>query len=215
MATEKQPIVVSTIDDWPQQEVGEATRTKRPETITPRSTRARDMQYSPPAPSTSGRIELVSRILVPVDLTPIGEAKLPVAQEYARAFAAEVGDKGKVYAVDISKKFLDHIAKTAKDQRLTNVETVLGTDVSVELKPGSVDVVFICDTYVNADPDAGEIAEMTLLAADAMKRFGIAPKVALLSASSFGSLRTASAANAASMCGDTASRPPAACSWSR
>lgn len=33
---------------------------------------------------------MVSRILVPVDLTPIGEAKLPVAQEYARAFGAEV-----------------------------------------------------------------------------------------------------------------------------
>lgn len=33
---------------------------------------------------------MVSRILVPVDLTPLGEAKLPVAQEYARAFDAEV-----------------------------------------------------------------------------------------------------------------------------
>jgi len=33
---------------------------------------------------------VVSRILVPVDLTPVGEAKLPVAQEYARAFDAEV-----------------------------------------------------------------------------------------------------------------------------
>ena len=33
---------------------------------------------------------MVSRILVPVDLTPVGEAKLPVAQEYARAFDAEV-----------------------------------------------------------------------------------------------------------------------------
>jgi ubiquinone/menaquinone biosynthesis C-methylase UbiE len=66
---------------------------------------------------------------------------------FTRLFAAEVGDKGKVYAVDISKKFLDHVAKTAKDQKLTNVETVLGTDVSVELKPGSVDVVFVCDTY--------------------------------------------------------------------
>jgi len=54
--------------------------------------------------------------------------------------------------------------------------------------------VFICDTYVNADPDADEIAEMTLLAADEMKRFGIAPKAALLSASNFGSLRSASAA---------------------
>ena len=54
--------------------------------------------------------------------------------------------------------------------------------------------VFICDTYVNADPDAEQIAETTLLAADEMRRFGIAPKVALLSASNFGSLRTASAA---------------------
>jgi nucleotide-binding universal stress UspA family protein len=33
---------------------------------------------------------VVSRILVPLDLTPLGEAKLPVAQEYARAFDAEV-----------------------------------------------------------------------------------------------------------------------------
>src|SRR3989442_762039 len=54
--------------------------------------------------------------------------------------------------------------------------------------------VFICDTYVNADPDADQLAEMTLLAAEEMKRFGIVPKVALLSASNFGSLRTASAA---------------------
>lgn len=33
---------------------------------------------------------MVRRILVPIDLTPIGEAKLPVAQQYALAFDAEV-----------------------------------------------------------------------------------------------------------------------------
>jgi malate dehydrogenase (oxaloacetate-decarboxylating)(NADP+) len=54
--------------------------------------------------------------------------------------------------------------------------------------------VFICDTYVNADPDADQLAEMTLLAAEEMKRFGIVPKVALLSASNFGSLRAVPAA---------------------
>jgi malate dehydrogenase (oxaloacetate-decarboxylating)(NADP+) len=54
--------------------------------------------------------------------------------------------------------------------------------------------VFISDTYVNADPDADQIAEMTLLAAEEMRRFGIVPKVALCSASNFGSLRTPSAA---------------------
>jgi malate dehydrogenase (oxaloacetate-decarboxylating)(NADP+) len=48
--------------------------------------------------------------------------------------------------------------------------------------------VFICDTYVTQDPDAEHIAEMTLLAAEQVKRFGLNPKVALLSASNFGSL---------------------------
>ncbi len=66
---------------------------------------------------------------------------------FTRLFAAQVGDKGKVYAVDIAKKFLDHIAKTAKERKLTNVETVLCTEKSCELKPESVDLVFVCDTY--------------------------------------------------------------------
>jgi malate dehydrogenase (oxaloacetate-decarboxylating)(NADP+) len=47
--------------------------------------------------------------------------------------------------------------------------------------------VFIADTYVNADPTAEQIAEITLLAAEVIARFGITPKVALLSHSSFGS----------------------------
>ncbi len=52
---------------------------------------------------------------------------------------------------------------------------------------------FICDTYVNLDPNAHEIAEMTLLAAEEVQRFGITPKVALLSHSSFGSSPSTSA----------------------
>jgi malate dehydrogenase (oxaloacetate-decarboxylating)(NADP+) len=53
--------------------------------------------------------------------------------------------------------------------------------------------LFLCDTYVNEDPTAGQIAEMTLMAAEEVRRFGIAPKVALLSYSNFGSRKTASA----------------------
>jgi len=48
--------------------------------------------------------------------------------------------------------------------------------------------VFICDTYVTPDPTAENIAEMTILAAEEVRRFGIVPKVALLSASNFGSV---------------------------
>jgi malate dehydrogenase (oxaloacetate-decarboxylating)(NADP+) len=48
--------------------------------------------------------------------------------------------------------------------------------------------VFICDTYVTPDPDPEHIAEMTMLAAEEVRRFGMLPKVALLSASNFGSV---------------------------
>jgi malate dehydrogenase (oxaloacetate-decarboxylating)(NADP+) len=47
--------------------------------------------------------------------------------------------------------------------------------------------VFICDTYVNEHPTAEQLAEITLMATEEMKRFGLAPKVALLSHSNFGS----------------------------
>ena len=47
--------------------------------------------------------------------------------------------------------------------------------------------LFLADTYVNYDPTPAQIVEMTLLAAEEMKRFGIEPHVALLSHSSFGS----------------------------
>ncbi|MDH5286796.1 MAG: NADP-dependent malic enzyme [Betaproteobacteria bacterium] len=46
--------------------------------------------------------------------------------------------------------------------------------------------VFIADTYVNYDPPADVLAEITLLAAEEIRRFGIEPRVALLSHSSFG-----------------------------
>ena len=54
--------------------------------------------------------------------------------------------------------------------------------------------VFICDTYVNLDPTPEQITEMTLLAAEEMRRFGITPKVALLSHSNFGTSDAPSAA---------------------
>jgi malate dehydrogenase (oxaloacetate-decarboxylating)(NADP+) len=53
--------------------------------------------------------------------------------------------------------------------------------------------IFICDTYVNPDPTAEQLAEITLLAAEEVQRFGLTPKIALLSHSNFGSARTPSA----------------------
>jgi malate dehydrogenase (oxaloacetate-decarboxylating)(NADP+) len=47
--------------------------------------------------------------------------------------------------------------------------------------------VFICDTYVNRNPSAEELVEIARLAADEVRRFGLTPKVAMLSHSNFGS----------------------------
>jgi malate dehydrogenase (oxaloacetate-decarboxylating)(NADP+) len=52
--------------------------------------------------------------------------------------------------------------------------------------------VFIVDTHVNADPDPGQLAEITKSAAKVIQRFGLHPKIALLSHSNFGSHDTAS-----------------------
>jgi malate dehydrogenase (oxaloacetate-decarboxylating)(NADP+) len=45
---------------------------------------------------------------------------------------------------------------------------------------------FLCDTYVTHDPTTEQVVEMTILAAEQVKRFGIHPKIALLSHSNFG-----------------------------
>ncbi|KAG0085970.1 hypothetical protein BGZ92_008562 [Podila epicladia] len=53
--------------------------------------------------------------------------------------------------------------------------------------------LFICDTYVHECPTAEQIASMAILAAREVERFGVTPKVALLSHSNFGSIPSASA----------------------
>jgi malate dehydrogenase (oxaloacetate-decarboxylating)(NADP+) len=53
--------------------------------------------------------------------------------------------------------------------------------------------LFIADTYVTYDPYPEQLAEITLLAAEQLRRFGIEPKVALLSHSNFGTESTPSA----------------------
>ncbi|WP_428374904.1 NADP-dependent malic enzyme [Lichenicoccus sp.] len=54
-------------------------------------------------------------------------------------------------------------------------------------------VLFFCDTHFNLDPTAEQIMEMTMLASDAVRMFGITPRAALLSHSSFGASNSESA----------------------
>lgn len=66
---------------------------------------------------------------------------------FVAPFAKAVGVKGKVYAVDISPRLIDHINKRMADEGLTNVDVILSKEKSTELPDGSVDTVFVCDTY--------------------------------------------------------------------
>ncbi|MCP1673326.1 malate dehydrogenase (oxaloacetate-decarboxylating)(NADP+) [Natronocella acetinitrilica] len=84
-------------------------------------------------------------------------------------------------------------------RQLAHIESVLGKRPGVRnLAAMSALIVpkgtfFLCDTYVNQSPTAQQIAEMTILAADEVRRFGLTPRVALLSHSSFGSSDSESA----------------------
>jgi malate dehydrogenase (oxaloacetate-decarboxylating)(NADP+) len=82
---------------------------------------------------------------------------------------------------------------------LANIEGVIGTSPGIA-RPAALSAlvtergtIFVCDTYVNADPSVEEIADMTMMAAAAVRRLGLTPKVALLSHSNFGTHDTASA----------------------
>jgi predicted methyltransferase len=66
---------------------------------------------------------------------------------FTMLFAEAVGPSGKVYAVDISKSFLEAIGQRAQEAGLDNVMRVHNGRTSTELPPGSVDLVFMADTY--------------------------------------------------------------------
>lgn len=66
---------------------------------------------------------------------------------YTMLFARAVGASGKVYAVDISPSFIASIEARAAEYRVDNVVGIVNNDRSTELPPGSVDLVFLADTY--------------------------------------------------------------------
>jgi len=61
--------------------------------------------------------------------------------------ARRVGATGKVFAVEINPEFLKYIRERAADEKLTNIQTVLGKEDDPLLPPASVDAVLILKTY--------------------------------------------------------------------
>jgi ubiquinone/menaquinone biosynthesis C-methylase UbiE len=66
---------------------------------------------------------------------------------FTRMFSPLVGESGKVFAVDITPKFVAHVEGLAAEQNLKNVVGVVCAPNDVRLPPRSVDLAFICDTY--------------------------------------------------------------------
>ena len=84
-------------------------------------------------------------------------------------------------------------------EHLYYVQNVLGlkkevsTAAAMNMLLNPKGTFFVCDTYVNPNPTAYELADIVSLAAEEVQRFGIVPRVAMLSHSSFGSYDTESA----------------------
>ncbi len=125
------------------------------------------------------------------------------AEEYARLggagrdAAAELRGNGTLIAATLlragevdgmlcgtSGRYRDHLRHVAEVIGPCEGVTTLAAMNLLQLTHHTV---FICDTYVNADPTPAQLTEMTLLAAATIRRFGLVPRVALLSHSNFGS----------------------------
>jgi len=79
---------------------------------------------------------------------------------FTRLMAEKVGPTGKVYAVDVSEPFLAYVGEQSRRQGQTQVWTVRGSQESTNLAPGSVDLVFLCDTYHHLENPRATLASI-------------------------------------------------------
>ncbi len=99
-------------------------------------------------------------------------------------------------------------------QHLNPIVDIIGLKPGVETAAAMRMIIlpkgtfFVCDTHVNPNPSISQISEMTLLAAEAVSRFGITPKIALLSHSDFGTIDDESSYKMRSAVRDLKERAP-------
>jgi len=66
---------------------------------------------------------------------------------FTMLFAHTVGNNGHVFAVDISRTFLNNLEQRAKRESLNNVTTIENNQTDARLPTGSIQLAFVCDTY--------------------------------------------------------------------
>lgn len=109
-----------------------------------------------------------------------------IVRTNSTAIAALMTEKGEADAMICGtiQQYKDH---------LKEIQNVIGLKEGFDIAAALVILInsrgnfFICDTHVNPDPTASQVSEMTLHAVEEIEKFGIEPKVALLSHSNFGS----------------------------
>jgi precorrin-6B methylase 2 len=82
---------------------------------------------------------------------------------FAREFARAVGPQGRVDAVEISPAFLKHLAEVAEQPEFLGIlKPIEGGTHTTNLKPNSIDVAFICDTYHHFEDPVGILESIRL-----------------------------------------------------
>jgi ubiquinone/menaquinone biosynthesis C-methylase UbiE len=66
---------------------------------------------------------------------------------YTLWLAKLVGEKGRVLAVDIQPEMLEMLKQRAQQEKISNIELILGTTVDPKLPEGKLDLVLLVDTY--------------------------------------------------------------------
>ena len=66
---------------------------------------------------------------------------------FLEPFASAVGASGRVFAIDISPRFVEYLDKRVEAEKLDNVSVVRNDETSLQLLMHRIDVAFVCDTY--------------------------------------------------------------------
>jgi len=66
---------------------------------------------------------------------------------YSSRMAERVGKSGIVYAVDVQPEMIDILRLQMKQQRVSNVEAIVGTETDPQLPPGALDLAIMVDVY--------------------------------------------------------------------
>ena len=117
-------------------------------------------------------------------ITPdVAKLKVRTCPTVIGALTVHMGDSDSLIC-GVVGQFIDHLNNARKILGVAHGVRRVASLGCVLLDDGPI---FICDPYVNENPSVEDLIDMTVLAAEEVKQFGITPKIALISHSNYGS----------------------------